>query len=581
LAGGQLLAETLETGTADEPEMGLLRSWVLPDGEPIVLGHVDWRKLGGHSGFFAPDGGSWLYYSDRELYSRPLPIGAARDRLLSRLRAKVVDFWTRSDSRRLVLADASGDTHEWTFVSDELPVERVIPKPEKASEGMGLDPSGHYLSGDPDAEQQVRLWDLEAWPEARPMVLRRSGSWYGSLAAFPPGGAWIAASTTNMTRLTFWPLGKTYPWVVDGYRKRARPVAFSPDGKYLATAWGERSVRLWPLPGSGAKEPRVLNLPDAARQLRVLAFDLKERFVFGAGDGGGAWVIPLDGSAPRGLPGFSRDSILIGAAVSPSGRFVAAAAHYGADEKTLRVWDLETGTMRRFDLPASAADAPGVRTGYERGITSLAFADESTLYTLGDGGLRRWSLDTGSQKLLAATASGYAMRGALMADRDLALTADFRLGQSDDCPQGLLHDLSSGTFQELTQFSDCSTWSIRGIAVDQSGTVAAVGSLDGTVQVQRISRGEPHLLVGHKGPVDYVAISPDLRWVATTGMDDSLRLWPMPDLSKPPLHTLLHDELLAKLHSLTNFRAVRDSSSPSGWKAEVGPFPGWKTVPTW
>jgi hypothetical protein len=55
----------------------------------------------------------------------------------------------------------------------------------------------------------------------------------------------------------------------------------------------------------------------------------------------------------------------------------------------------------------------------------------------------------------------------------------------------------------------------------------------------------------------------------------------MPDLSKPPLHTLPHDELLAKLHSLTNLRAVRDEDSSTGWKVEVGPFPGWETVPTW
>ena len=55
----------------------------------------------------------------------------------------------------------------------------------------------------------------------------------------------------------------------------------------------------------------------------------------------------------------------------------------------------------------------------------------------------------------------------------------------------------------------------------------------------------------------------------------------MPDLTKPPLHTLPHDELLAKLKSLTNLRAVRDPASDTGWKIEIGPFPGWDTVPEW
>ena len=30
-----------------------------------------------------------------------------------------------------------------------------------------------------------------------------------------------------------------------------------------------------------------------------------------------------------------------------------------------------------------------------------------------------------------------------------------------------------------------------------------------------------------------------------------------------------------------SLRAVRDESSSTGWTIEVGPFPGWETVPTW
>ena len=119
------------------------------------------------------------------------------------------------------------------------------------------------------------------------------------------------------------------------------------------------------------------------------------------------------------------------------------------------------------------------------------------------------------------------------------------------------------------------------IALDPSGMVAAMASLEGTVRVGHLSGERPHLLLGHRGAVDYVAISPDLRWVATTGEDDTLRLWPMPDLSKPPLHTLLHDELVAKLKSFTNVRVVPDEEAPTGWRVELGPFPGWKHVPRW
>ncbi len=69
--------------------------------------------------------------------------------------------------------------------------------------------------------------------------------------------------------------------------------------------------------------------------------------------------------------------------------------------------------------------------------------------------------------------------------------------------------------------------------------------------------------------------------IASAGEDTTVRLWPMPDLSKPPLHTLPRDELIAKLKTLTNLRVVRDEESSTGWKLTVGPFPGWETVPSW
>jgi hypothetical protein len=80
--------------------------------------------------------------------------------------------------------------------------------------------------------------------------------------------------------------------------------------------------------------------------------------------------------------------------------------------------------------------------------------------------------------------------------------------------------------------------------------------------------------------VSGLAISPDGRSIASS-TDESISIWPMPDVTQPPLHTLPHDALLAKLDALTNLRVVRDESSPTGWSEEIGPFPGWKDVPTW
>ena len=92
---------------------------------------------------------------------------------------------------------------------------------------------------------------------------------------------------------------------------------------------------------------------------------------------------------------------------------------------------------------------------------------------------------------------------------------------------------------------------------------------------------KPRLLLGHQGGVRDHAVSPDGRWIVSAGLDGTLRLWPMPDPVKSPLHTLPHDELIAKLKSLTNLRVVRDQDSATGWTLTHEPSPGWETVPVW
>jgi WD40 repeat protein len=140
--------------------------------------------------------------------------------------------------------------------------------------------------------------------------------------------------------------------------------------------------------------------------------------------------------------------------------------------------------------------------------------------------------------------------------------------------QGLVTlDLADNRFEELVTHGDGT------LAFDPSGSVLISASLEGEIHVGPIRGAAPHLLLGHGGEVTAVAVDPTGQWIASGDQEGIVRLWPMPQ--GQPFHTLAYDELLKKIRAMTNYRVVPDEASDTGYTLEIGPFPGWETVPTW
>ena len=576
-----LFAEVVEPGSADRPDSVVLRSWRLPGGEPETLGRISWRALNPSSSAFDPGSRAWLFTKGRDLYLRFLAsVDQAPVVLLARHDTEV----TLIESTRpgqFIARESSGALWQWSRTLDGLKRVHVTAQPAGAPEATVPSPLGSWLVEQPLRNASARLWAIPPLPGARPLVLRRSGSWYGSMGAVHPSDEWIAITTHGLERVTLWPAAGARPGIVDGYFNMRRPLQFSGEGQWLATGWSDAKPRLWPVPGAVSGDVRVLDGTRAPDLISALAVDPRGRYLFAVSILGRAMVIPLDGGPLRSLEGFKSGTLLHTAAVSPSGRRVATAFNFGTGPRVLQVWDLADGSSRSFPLPGAERGATRetntTAAGYAGGVSFVAFTSESILHTGGTAGVLRWDIESGSHEVLVANEPGTIVQMALSADGTTALTVDWPMSAAEECRPVTIRNLTRPSARILSQFGDC----VRDFSIDAAGSVIVTGDVDGVIRVGRAGSGEPHQLLGHKGVVMSVRQSPDGRWIASAGEDNTLRVWPTPDLTKQPLHTLPHRELIAKLRSLTNLRAVRDPESATGWKIEVGPFPGWKNVPAW
>ena len=158
---------------------------------------------------------------------------------------------------------------------------------------------GRRLASLGPTRQSIQVWELAGLPGASPLELRRSGSWYDPGFAFHPAGDWCVATTHVEKRLTFWPLARPYPSVVEGYDFPRLPQgARLQPGQPLAR---DRLGGGRPAAAGGGGRPlrRARASPAGASLCSDLRFDPEGRFLLVV-TMGEAWVVPLDGEPSRG-----------------------------------------------------------------------------------------------------------------------------------------------------------------------------------------------------------------------------------------------------------------------------------------
>jgi WD40 repeat protein len=289
-------------------------------------------------------------------------------------------------------------------------------------------------------------------------------------------------------------------------------VAFSPDGRRLACAATDPTVKVW----DAQTGQEVLTLRGHTNSVFSVAFSPDGRRL---ASGGAAWdgkqvsceLKVWDAQTGReALTLKGHTDAVHGVAFSPDGRLLASASQDG----TVRVWDAQTGqetlTLR----------------GHTVEVHSVSFSPDGRRLASAGGGLGKpgevkvWDAQTGQ---LALTLKGHTewVWGVAFSPDGRRLAS----GGGEDGKPGEMKVWDALTGQEALTLKG-HTDAVHGVAFSPDGRRLASASQDGTVRVWDAQTGQEALtLKGHIVQVFCVAFSPDGRRLASASWDRTVKVW--------------------------------------------------------
>jgi WD40 repeat protein len=290
--------------------------------------------------------------------------------------------------------------------------EALILKEGRGAYHAALSPDGRLVAA-AAMNGEVNIWEADTGKQVQKFL--KGGEYGPKMVAFSPDGAHLAAAITDDNPgphcgyVKVWEVktGKLVHTLPDPAREPGpltAAVAFSPDGKRLASGGLDRAVRIWDL----ATGKELLRLPGHSRSVTGLGFSRDgQRLVSATGGWGFEWAGPDRGplklkpdndslipdlkvwdlATGKEILNLSRkDKVRQAVAISPDGEVVAAAFA----DNSVRLFSVATGKEVR------------ILKGHSQLVYGIAFSPDGKRLVTGGGydeSVKLWDAQTGEEIL--------------------------------------------------------------------------------------------------------------------------------------------------------------------------------------